>query len=46
MDLFIMFIGVNIIDGPAVIFKIISNIIVIILNYLLSKVLVFKKQII
>lgn len=43
LDLGIMFVGVDLLKGPAIILKILSNVIVIILNYILSKLLVFKK---
>lgn len=44
IDLAIMFIGVDVMHGPAIIFKVVANIIVIILNYFFSKFLVFKKK--
>lgn len=44
LDLGIMFVGVDLLKGPAIILKIVSNVIVIILNYVLSKVFVFKKK--
>ena len=43
LDLGIMFVGVDLLKGPSIILKILSNVIVIILNYILSKLLVFKK---
>ena len=43
LDLGIMFLGVDLLKGPAMILKVVSNIIVIILNYVMSKVFVFKK---
>ena len=43
VDTLIMFIGVDVMDGPAIIIKAASNIIVIILNYVLSKLVVFRK---
>ena len=43
LDLGFMYIGVDLLHGPAMILKIISNIIVIILNYVASKLLIFKK---
>ena len=43
LDLGIMLVGVDLLKGPAMILKVISNIIVIILNYVMSKVFVFKK---
>ena len=42
LDLIIMFIGVDLIQGNSIMFKIISNIIVIICNYIASKLLIFK----
>ena len=44
LDLLIMFIGVDVMHGPEIILKAASNIIVIILNYVLSKLVVFKKK--
>ncbi len=44
LDLLIMFIAVDVMAGPAVVFKVISNVIVIILNYVLSKLVVFNKK--
>ena len=44
LDLGIMFGGVDLLKGPAIILKVISNIIVIILNYVMSKLFVFKKK--
>ena len=43
LDLGIMFLGVDLLKGPAMILKVVSNIIVIILNYVMSKFFVFKK---
>ena len=43
LDLLIMYIGVELLSFEGGIIKIISNVIVIILNYLLSKLFVFKK---
>ena len=43
LDLGIMFVGVDLLKGPAMILKVASNIIVIILNYVMSKLFVFKK---
>ena len=43
LDLGIMYVGVDLLKGPALILKIASNIIVIILNYVMSKLFVFKK---
>ena len=44
LDLGIMFVGVDLLNGPAIILKVASNIIVIILNYVMSKIFVFKKK--
>ena len=44
LDVIIMFIGVDVMHGPDVILKVASNVIVIILNYVLSKLVVFKKK--
>ena len=44
LDLLIMYIGVDVMHGPDVILKVVSNVIVIILNYVLSKLIVFKKK--
>lgn len=43
LDLGIMYVGVDLLKGPALILKVASNIIVIILNYVMSKLFVFKK---
>ena len=43
MDFAIMHIGVDMLSYPAFLLKIISNIIVIILNYVASKLIIFKK---
>ena len=44
LDLLIMFISVNILKKEAILFKIISNIVVIICNYVFSKLFVFRKK--
>lgn len=44
LDLLIMFIGVELLLFEGGIIKILSNVVVIILNYLLSKLFVFKKS--
>ena len=44
LDLGIMFVGVDLLKGPAIILKVVSNALVIVLNYVLSKVFVFKKK--
>lgn len=44
MDIIIMYICVDILGGPAVIMKILSNVLVIVLNYVFSKLVIFKKK--
>ena len=44
LDTAIMFLGVDVLHSSPVIFKIISNVLVIILNYIFSKLLIFKKE--
>lgn len=44
MDMLIMFIGVTVLKGNDKIIKILSQVVVIIANYLLSKLMVFKKK--
>ena len=44
MDLIIMYIFVDVLHWPAVIMKVISNVFVIILNYVFSKLVIFKKK--
>ena len=44
MDMLIMFIGVTILKGNDKIIKIISQVVVIVLNYLFSKLMVFTKK--
>lgn len=44
MDLVIMYVCVDILHWPAVIMKILSNVLVIILNYVFSKLVIFKKK--
>lgn len=44
LDLIIMYVSVDLMHEPAVIFKVIANVIVIVLNYVLSKLVVFKKK--
>lgn len=44
LDLAVMFVGVDLMHGPPVLFKVCSNIIVIILNYVLSALFVFGKK--
>lgn len=44
IDLFIMFIGVDVFRKNALIIKILSNVIVIVLNYLASKIYIFRSD--
>lgn len=44
MDLCIMWVGVDLLHGPATPVKIGSNVLVIVLNYLFSKLLIFKDE--
>lgn len=44
LDIVIMYICVDILAWPAVLMKIISNVLVIILNYVFSKLIIFKKK--
>lgn len=44
MDLVIMWVGVDLLQGPATLLKIGSNVLVIILNYIFSKLIIFKKR--
>lgn len=44
MDLAIMWVGVDLLQGPATILKIGSNVLVVVLNYVFSKLVIFKKQ--
>ena len=44
LDVGIMFIGVDILNGPAILLKLFANILVIVLNYIMSKFIVFKKN--
>ena len=43
LDMIIMFVGVDVMGGNSLVYKIISNIIVIVCNYIASKLVVFKK---
>lgn len=43
LDSIIMFVSVDLLYGPALVTKVVSNIIVIILNYILANLFVFKK---
>lgn len=44
IDLVTMWVGVDLMHGPAVLLKILANVIVITLNYILSKLVVFKDR--
>lgn len=44
MDLMIMYICVDVLGWPAMFMKIASNVLVIILNYIFSKLIIFKKR--
>lgn len=44
LDLAIMYFAVDLMHGNGLVFKIISNVIVIVLNYVLSKLVVFDKK--
>lgn len=44
MDLAIMYVCVDILKMPALVMKVLSNILVIILNYVFSKLIIFKKK--
>lgn len=44
MDLAIMWVGVDLLRGPATPIKIGSNVLVIVLNYVFSKLLIFRKE--
>lgn len=44
MDLAIMFVGVDLLRGPSLPIKIASNVLVILINYLFSKLVIFAKK--
>ena len=44
LDLAVMFVGVDVLHGPDLVFKAASNIVVILLNYVFSKLIVFRKK--
>lgn len=44
LDLAIMFVAVDVLAQSAILFKVISNVIVIIMNYIFSKLFVFKRK--
>lgn len=43
LDLAIMYVGVDVMQGPSTIIKVGSNVVVIILNYVFSKLVIFRK---
>jgi len=43
MDLAIMWVGVDLLEGPATLIKIGSNVLVVVLNYVFSKLVIFRK---
>ncbi|MCI6189758.1 MAG: GtrA family protein [Clostridium sp.] len=44
VDMFIMWLGINILNINDMVIKIISNVIVVLINYIFSKILVFKSN--
>ena len=44
VDLAIMYVGVDVMHWNEILFKVIANIVVIILNYVASKLIIFKKK--
>lgn len=44
MDLAIMYVFVDLMEWPAMLMKILSNVLVIVLNYIFSKLVIFKKN--
>ncbi len=44
LDLGIMFVGVDLLGGPGTVLKLGSNVLVVVLNYVFSKWLIFKDQ--
>lgn len=44
LDIVIMFICVDLMGWPAMLMKVISNVLVIVLNYVFSKLIIFKKK--
>lgn len=43
LDILVMYIGVDLLNGPSMILKVGSNVLVIILNYVASKLIIFNK---
>lgn len=44
MDLAIMWVGVDLLLGPATLLKVGSNVLVVVLNYVFSKLVIFKRR--
>lgn len=44
MDLLIMWVGVDLLKGPATLIKIGSNVLVVVFNYVFSKLVIFRKE--
>lgn len=44
VDIIIMYVTVDIMELPAILMKVASNVLVIILNYIFSKLIIFKKK--
>ncbi len=44
LDVFIMYLSVDVFNLNAIVWKVISNLIVIVLNYIASKLLIFRKK--
>ena len=44
MDTAIMWVGVDVLDGPGTLIKIGSNVLVVVLNYIFSKLIIFKDK--
>lgn len=45
LDLLVMYVAVDVMHGSPLAFKVISNVIVIVLNYVLSRLVVFRKNV-
>lgn len=44
MDIVIMYLCVDVLGWPALLMKVVSNVLVIVLNYIFSKLVIFKKK--
>ena len=44
MDIVIMYLAVDVLGAPDMVLKILSNVLVIVLNYFISKLLVFRQK--